>query len=97
VKAAREKGFNNDITGIDDRPVLRKILGYLEGLYKVSPPGLIDHFSIFIPLLSMLSTVRSYMRGIKITTNTLTKKLVAESSLLGLDRRPIKEERSRIN
>jgi hypothetical protein len=33
VKAAREKGFNNDMTGIDDCPVLRKILGYSKGLY----------------------------------------------------------------
>jgi hypothetical protein len=35
----------------------------------ISPPGPPDHFSIFIPLLSVLSTVRSYMRGIKSTTN----------------------------
>ena len=35
VKAARERGFNDDMTGIDDRPVLRKILGYSEGLYEV--------------------------------------------------------------
>jgi hypothetical protein len=33
----------------------------------------------------MLSTMRSYMRGIKITTNILTKKLVIALSLLGLD------------
>jgi hypothetical protein len=36
-------------------------------------------------LLSVLSTVRSYMRGIKITTNILTKKRVVTLSLLGLD------------
>ncbi|KAF2791926.1 hypothetical protein K505DRAFT_247792 [Melanomma pulvis-pyrius CBS 109.77] len=35
VKVAREKRFNDDMTGIDDRPVLRKILGYSEGLYEV--------------------------------------------------------------
>jgi hypothetical protein len=33
--------------------------------------------------LSVLLTVRSYMRGIKITINILTKKLVVASSLLG--------------
>lgn len=35
VKAAREKGFNGDMTGIDDRPVLREILEYTEGLYSI--------------------------------------------------------------
>ena len=35
VKAAREKGFNDDMTGIDDRLVLRKILDYSKGLYKI--------------------------------------------------------------
>jgi len=32
---AREKGFNNDMTGIDDRPILRKILDYSKGLYNI--------------------------------------------------------------
>ncbi|KAF4617067.1 hypothetical protein G7Y89_g15080 [Cudoniella acicularis] len=35
VEAAREKGFNDDMTGIDDRPVLRKILDYSKGLYDM--------------------------------------------------------------
>ncbi len=35
VKAAREKGFNDDMTGIDDRPVLREILDYSKGLYEI--------------------------------------------------------------
>jgi hypothetical protein len=35
VKAAREKGFNDDMTSIDDRPVLRKILDYSKGLYNI--------------------------------------------------------------
>jgi hypothetical protein len=35
VTAAREKGFNDDMTGINDRPVLRKILDYSKGLYEV--------------------------------------------------------------
>jgi hypothetical protein len=34
VKAARENGFNDDITGIDDRHVLREILPYIDGAYK---------------------------------------------------------------
>jgi hypothetical protein len=35
----------------------------------------------------VLSTVRPYMRSIKITTNILTKKLVVALSLLGVDGR----------
>jgi hypothetical protein len=41
--------------------------------------------SMIEPLLSVLLTVRSYIRGIKITTNILTKKLVVALSLLGID------------
>jgi hypothetical protein len=35
VMAARENGFDDDMTGIDDRPVLQEILDYTGGLYKV--------------------------------------------------------------
>jgi hypothetical protein len=50
----------------------------------VSPPGPPDHFSIFIPLLSVLSTVRSYMRGIKTTNNIPPPpKYLRKSSLSG--------------
>lgn len=34
VKAARENGFDDDMTGIDDRHVLREILPYTDGVYK---------------------------------------------------------------
>lgn len=34
VKAARENGFHDDMTGIDDRHVLREILPYTDGVYK---------------------------------------------------------------
>jgi hypothetical protein len=35
VKAAREKGFDDDKTRINDRPVLREILPYSKGLYGI--------------------------------------------------------------
>jgi hypothetical protein len=35
VKAAREKGFNDDITSINNRSVLQKILDYSKGLYNI--------------------------------------------------------------
>jgi hypothetical protein len=35
VKAAREKGFNNAMTSINNRPVLREILEYTKGLYSI--------------------------------------------------------------
>ena len=35
VKAVREKEFNDDMTGIDDCPVLWKISDYLKGLYDI--------------------------------------------------------------
>jgi hypothetical protein len=35
VKGAREKGFDDDMTSIDDRPVLREILEHTEGLYEL--------------------------------------------------------------
>jgi hypothetical protein len=34
VKAARENGFDDDMTGIDDRHVLREILPYIDGAYE---------------------------------------------------------------
>ena len=34
VKAARENGFDDDMTGIDDRHVLREILPYTDGAYE---------------------------------------------------------------
>jgi hypothetical protein len=54
---------------------------------RLSPPHLIDLIAHFLPLLSVLLTVRTYMRGIKILTNILTKKLVIASSLLGVEGR----------
>ena len=35
MKAAQEKGFDDDMTGIDDRPVLQEILDYSKGLYNI--------------------------------------------------------------
>ena len=34
VKAAQKNGFDDDMNGIDDRPVLREILPYTGGVYK---------------------------------------------------------------
>jgi hypothetical protein len=34
VKAARENGFDDDMTGIDNRHVLREILPYIDGAYE---------------------------------------------------------------
>jgi hypothetical protein len=68
--------------------MLQKLLMWKEIFRIVSiiiPPRAYRQLLDFQPLLSMLSTLRSYMRGIKIITNILTKKLVVASSLLGLD------------
>jgi hypothetical protein len=35
AKIARENGFDDDLTGIYDRPVLREILQYTNGLYDI--------------------------------------------------------------
>jgi len=34
VKAARENGFDDDMTGINDRHVLREILPYIDDMYE---------------------------------------------------------------
>jgi hypothetical protein len=34
VKVARENGFDDDITSINNRPVFREILPYTGGLYE---------------------------------------------------------------
>jgi hypothetical protein len=54
---------------------------------SVSPPHLIDLIAHFLPLLPVLLTMRTYIRGIKILTNILTKKLAVTSSLLRVDGR----------
>jgi hypothetical protein len=34
MKAVLDNGFDDDMTGFDDRPVFREILEYTDGLYK---------------------------------------------------------------
>jgi hypothetical protein len=53
----------------------------------VSPPHLIDLIAHFLPLLSVLLTVHTYVQGIKILTNILMEKLVVASSLLRVEGR----------
>jgi hypothetical protein len=54
LKAARENGFDDDMTGIDDRPALREILPYTDGLYGVgeqshrNTTGDLPYCSLFI-------------------------------------------------
>jgi len=69
------------------------LYSYLRSIYyfrmriNLTPPHLIDLIAHFLPLLSVLLTVHTYMRGIKILTNILTKKLVVASSLLRVEGR----------
>jgi len=57
VKATREKEFDDDMTSIDGRPVLREILPYTGGLYNTRLD--VGESKFFLMRLSPIQSLRT--------------------------------------